>query len=783
MVGLCLLAGVLLAGVLAPISIGLGVASNTISDSVDSINSDLANAEFPLVTTVTDRTGAPIAYLFDNYRLPVSFNEISPNMTSALISIEDRRFYDNSGIDVKGMLRAAFSNSSGGSTQGGSTITQQYVKNFLINVVDRNDKTAQAADQAPSLFRKLREAKAALTLDQKWSKNTILTGYLNVVQFGSTGIGPYGVRAAAKAFFNTTPDKLTVPQAALLAGMVNNPVLYNPYRFPQNALKRRNLVIDKMVDNHKLSASDAAVAKAAPIGIVPGGLVIPKSTCIGAAPDAGFLCEYAINYLQQAGFTHDQINTGGYTIKTTMDPKVAQATKDAVDANVSTTQFGVANTFAVISPGAQSHEVLAMVANRNYGNDPNQGQTLTNILSTPANHFGSGSSFKIFTSAAALENGVAGLNTALPDPGGVQACGSSPGGKYRTCHTVVNDGNYGATMNLQQALATSPNTLFTLLEQGIGLPKVVQMAYRLGLRHTLSTSAAGYAPDPKSTSPLYNQSQLDYYQYQDSFTLGVSPVSPLEMANVSATVMSGGVWCPPNPILSVTDRYGQPVHVNQQACEQVITPGVASALKAGLSLDTISGTSANSARAAGWTHPDIGKTGTTNESESVAFVGGVNNYAVSSMLFADGKVTGELCPGPPIHLQPLRTCGHGLFGGTGAAPAYYHSMSQIIAGQPDMPIPPADPAFTDANNHGPIVPYVIGQQGTSAQQALQGAGYPFTITEFNSSAPRGQVIGQTPQGNAPPGTPISLYVSTGVMPAPQDSTPPPSVAPGSTGSH
>lgn len=777
LLGLCALAGVLLAGILAPVAIGAGQGSNQLSDSVDSISADLAQAQFPLVTTVTDRTGAPVAYLFDQYRLPASFDQISPTMTSALIAIEDKRFYSHAGIDLRSALRAALSNGSGGSTQGASTITQQYVKNFLINVVDRNDKQAQAQDQAQTVVRKLREAKMAMTLDQQWTKDNILTGYLNVVQFGHTGIGPYGVRAAAAAFFGTTPDKLTVPQSAMLAGMVNNPIYYDPYRFPVHALTRRNTVIDKMVENNALPAADAAQFKKAPLGVVPGGPNVPSSACISAQPDAGFFCQYAVNYLEQSGFTADQINAGGYTIKTTMDPKVSQATKDAVNANVPTTQDGVANTFAVIQPGSQAHDVLAMVSNRNYGPDASQGETLTNIVANPSNQFGAGSSFKMFTSAAALETGRAGLNTSLPDPGSATACGQDTQG-HRTCHQVTNDGSYGPAMSLATGLASSPNTLFTLLEQQVGLTPVVQMAYRLGLRNTLGVSAAGHAPDPTSTDPQYNESQFTFFQRQDSFTLGNSPVSTLEMANVTATLMSGGVWCPPNPILSVSDRYGKPIAVNQQPCEQAVTPSVAATLMAGLSQDTVSGTSAASAKAAGWTRPDIAKTGTTQQSESVAFVGGVNTYAVASMVFADGSHPQELCGPPPIHLG---SCGNGAFGGTVAAPPYYRAFSQILAGQPNMPIPGGDPGFNDVGNHGPIVPYCFGLLAQDAQKALTQASYPSVVKEVNSTAPKGQVVGVTPQGLQPPGTQITLYVSSGVQPAPQDSPPPPSVAPGATG--
>jgi membrane peptidoglycan carboxypeptidase len=685
----CVLAGILVAGTMAPAAIGAGLLSNRVSDSVDAISAQLAAAEPPLTTTVTDRTGAPIATLYAQYRLPVTAAGIAPAMKAAIVAVEDRRFYTEGGVDVQGMLRAAVNDSTGGALQGASTITQQYVKNYLINVVDRNDPLAQQADREDSLARKLREAKMAVQLNATMSKDDILANYLNVVEFSGT---VYGVGAAAKAYFGTTADKLTVPQAALLAGMVNNPSIYNPYTHPDKALQRRNLVIDDMVTNGSIPASYAATAKAAPLGLLPDGPVTPSGTCLGAAPDAGFFCAYAESYLVHAGFTADQLATGGYTIKTTLDPRVSQVTKDAVDANVPTTQDGVANTFAVVQPGQDGHQVLAMVANRNYGTDPAQGETSTNIVANASNEFGAGSSFKIFTSAAALVTGKAGLNTPLPNPD--SQCFPVPDA-HSSCYTVHNDGHYADPITLADGLATSPNVAFVGLESQVGMPAVLDMAYKLGLRNTLATNDAGRTPDPKSGNPQYSQPQSEYFKNLLSFTLGNSPVSPLEMANVSATLMSGGVWCPPNPILSVTDRNGNAVPVRQQACERVIPTGVANTLEAGLSKDTTSGTSAEAARAAGWTRPDIGKTGTTQQSESVAFVGGVNDYAVSSMVFADGPHPQEICPGTPVHLGE---CGHGAFGGTVAAPPYFHAMSQLLAGVPDQPIPPPDPAYLTARS-------------------------------------------------------------------------------------
>ncbi|NIH80187.1 transglycosylase domain-containing protein [Amycolatopsis viridis] len=692
LLGYCALAGLLVAGVVAPVALGAGVLSNQVADSVNGISAALVNSEQPLVTTVADRDGNPIATLYDQYRLPVTANQISPAMKAAIISIEDRRFYDEGGVDVKGMVRAALHDSSGGSTQGGSTITQQYVKNYLINVVDRNNRADQLADQADTIARKLREAKIAVQLGQTVSKDDILSGYLNVVEF--TG-NVYGVGAAAHAYFGTTPDKLTVPQAALLAGMVNNPSLYNPYTHPEQATQRRNVVIDAMVSTRTLTPADGAAAKAAPLGVLPDGPDVPSSTCLGSTPDAGFLCQYAESYLIQSGFTADQLETGGYLIRTTMDPLVSRAVKQAVEANVPTTQDGVANTFAVVRPGQNSHEVLAMVANRNYGTDPAKGETSTNIVAAPSNVFGAGSSFKIFTSAAALETGKAGLETLLPNQAG--ECFTQPGAnQYTPQYCVENDGvNYPNPISLRDGLATSPNVAFVNLEQRVGMPAVLDMARRLGLRTSLNTNDAGAKPDPSSPNPQYSEPQSQYFQNKLSFTLGNSPVSPLEMANVSATLMSGGTWCQPDPILSVTDRNGHDVAVKQPPCEQVVPPGLANTLLNGLSQDTISGTSAAAAAAAGWHHADFGKTGTTQQSESVAFIGGVDDYAVSSMVFADGPHPAEICPGTPVHLG---SCGRGAFGGTVAAPPYFAAMSQVLGGRPDTAIPAADPTYLRARS-------------------------------------------------------------------------------------
>lgn len=763
MLGLCLVAGVLVAGVLFPLVGGLGVVSNQASDNINSLSSDLSKVPPPQVSTILDRDGNKIAKIYDQYRIPVTGDRISPAMKAAIVAVEDKRFYDHSGIDWQGTMRAAVHDAGGGSTQGASTITQQYVKNYLVNVVDRNNPLQQRRDQAATIARKLREAKLAMELDKRMSKDQILSGYLNVVGFGGH---VYGVGAAAKVFFGTSADKLNVQQSALLAGLVNNPRTLNPFEHPKKALQRRNLVLDRMVENHSLDKAAAKRAKKQPLDVLPKPNM-PPSTCIGAPDYAGFFCDYVETYLHRAGLDiNPKTSPGGYTIKTTMDPEVAKDVKDAVDHNVRPTADGVANSFSVIKPGKKSHDVLAMVANRDFGPDRSKGQTLTNIVSGVTASFGWGSTFKIFTAAAALEQGKAGLNTPLPDPG--SATVKKPRrDKYTHPYHVENiNSDYPNPISLRDALRTSPNVAFVLLEKKVGMQKVVNMASRLGLRRTMRSNSVGSDPKtakvpPWSNNPdAYTKTQNVYLSHKLSFTLGNSAASPLEMANVSATIKSGGVWCPPDPIESVTDRDGNKVPVRTLPCEQVISPSVASALKEGLSEDTVSGTSHRAADSADWDYADIGKTGTTEENKSVAFVGGVGNYAVSSVVFADDSEPAAICVSRPIS-STSKGCEGQAFGGSVAAPPYFDAFKDILDGKSIPDIPKADPAFRESNSHGPIVPYVVYQKVDRAKSELEKAGYKVTVKYLPYDSPKGTVIGETPQGLVSPGTEITLYLSNG----------------------
>jgi membrane peptidoglycan carboxypeptidase len=487
-----------------------------------------------------------------------------------------------------------------------------------------------------------------------------------------------------------------------------------------------------------------------------------------------------LQYLESAGFTADQLATGGYTIKTTLDPTVSAAAKAAADNAVDPNTYGVANTFAVIRPGQNSHDILAMVANRNFSTDGGNASTETNIVSNVDDEFGGGSTFKLFTTASGLELGKTGLDSTLQNP----SCNTfqlpisnshTPG--YPVCN---NDGS-PATLPLYDALARSPNTAFVGLELDDGMSNVLDMAYRLGMRNTLMSNQSGRTPDPTESSTLYSEPQIQSYVNSPSFTLGVGPLSPLEHANVAATLASNGVWCTPNPIGSVTDRYGQPVQVNQQPCEQVISPDEASTMLNGMSHDTTGdGTAATQASIDGWTRPMSAKTGTTQNNESVGYLAVVNNYATSSLVFADGSKPAKICVGPPPALSSQRRCGDYAFGASLAAPTFFQAFEQILGNQPDQPVPGAASEFLTTQDHGPIVPFVFNMTQDQATTTLQQAGYQVSAKQFNSTATKGTVVGETPQSNQPTGTTITIYVSTGVTPPPPNAQPPASLAPGAT---
>lgn len=764
----CLLASVLAAALMFPVVGGIGLVSNRASDVVANGSAALVEGEIPQVSTMVDAKGNTIAWLYSQRRFEVPSDQIANTMKLAIVSIEDKRFAEHNGVDWQGTLTGLAGYLRGDTdTRGGSTIEQQYVKNYQLLVVAQTDAEKRAAIETTPA-RKLREIRMALTLDKTFAKPEILTRYLNLVSFGN---GAFGIQDAAQTYFGVNASQLNWQQAALLAGLVQSTSTLNPYTNPDGALARRNLVLDTMIENLPNEAAALRAAKDQPLGILPVPNELPRG-CI-AAGDRAFFCDYALDYLARAGISKDQVAKGGYLIKTTLDPDVQATVKSGITQYASPDLEGVASVMSVVLPGKESHPVVAMASNRTYGLNTEAGETMQPQPFTLAGN-GAGSVFKIFTTAAAMEMGM-GINTQLPVPGQFQAKGlgsSDRPGCPADTWCVGNAGSYRGSMSVTEALATSPNTAFAKLISQVGVPRAVDMSVRLGLRsYALPGTARDYDPDS-------NESLADFVKRQNigSFTLGPIEVNALELSNVGATLASGGVWCPPNPIAQVIDRNGEEVSVTTETCEQAVPEGLANTLANAMSKDDQgSGTAAGAAGSVGWDLPMSGKTGTTESNRSSAFLGFTNRYAAANYIYDDSTEPSELCS------FPLRQCGSGgLFGGNEPARTWFAAMKPIATNFGDIALPPTDPRYVDGGP-GSQVPSVSGLTVDGARQRLRDAGFQVAdqTSSINSGSRAGTVVGTTPSGQTIPGSIVTIQVSNGIPPAPPP--PPPIDIPGLPG--
>ena len=730
---------------LAPAAGVGGAAVTRVDDTMQSNLADLTDGTAPGVTTITDANGDPMAWIYAQRRYEVEPDQISQSTKDALVAIEDRRFYEHEGVDMQGFARAMVTNIlAGGVEEGASTIDQQYVKNYLL-LVNAGTAEEQSAAVEQSIPRKLREMRMASDLDKQLSKEEILTRYLNLVSFGNHA---YGIEAAARTYFGTSAAKLTVPQSALLIGMLQSSEMLNPYTNPDGATERRNTVLQAMVGSGYLSQADADKYAAQPLGVLDEPALLPRG-CITAG-NAGFLCDYALRYLADKGISMEEIERGGYTITTTLDPTVQEIAHDAATSAVRKGQPGVAEVINVIAPGEDSRDILAMTSSRDYGLDQDESQTVLPQTSSMVGN-GAGSVFKIFTAAAAMENGY-NLESKLDVPTRAVVYGMGEGGA-RNCpagaYCVENAGKYPDEMTLREALAKSPNTPFVKLIESVGVEPTVDIAVRLGLR---SYEDPGTFDGENSIADYFRQNNLG------SFTLGPTSVNPLELSNVAATLASNGVWCEPNPIKSVVDRYGDEVAIDRPECEQAVEPELAAGLAGGMAEDAVSGTAKKAADNTGWRGAVAAKTGTTESHQSSAFLGFNRKFAAATYIYNDGTQTTPLCTGP------VRQCANGsLFGGQEAAHSWFR-MAKRIPGAQEAGLPAPSPLF-DPKARNELFERAKGMKKDEARALLEDAGFRVreTMTSGNG-APRDEVVDTRSSDDAGPGSTVTLVISDGSKP-------------------
>jgi len=756
LVVLSALMGLLMAGLAIPAIGAGGTATKSGVKAFNDLPSEFTVSPLAQQSKILDAKGGLIANPYDENRIIVPLKAISPWMQKAQIAIEDSRFYEHGGLDVRGFTRALVSNAQTGTTQGASTLTQQYVKITLQeNALRKDDKEAAAAAIEKTYTRKLQELKYALDVERNYTKEQILTGYLNLVYYGDQA---YGVEAASQNYFGISASKLNIGQAALLAGIVQQPTKYNPVLNPKDSQARRNAVLDRMQAVGSATAAEVTAAKKIPVTSMLGNRKPPKGVCQRSSES--FFCAYMMEYLKKSpqmavlGKTPNEriknINQGGLTIKTTLDPKLQKATLKELTKAVpigNKANLGAAST--VIEPG--TGKILAMAQSADFS------QTEVNL--NVDERYGGGPFGYQFGSTAKTYALVTALESGMPLDGTINAPSASPDDLHTffnkemkdECGTgpdgwpVGNDYRSGGKMSLQQATTESINTAFAQLTIDLGACKVHETMNRMGLH------AANGKPIDKAIP---------------SVALGAGTVTPMTIAASYATLAARGKYCEPTPIASITTSGGKAVKIPAAACKQVIRADIADGVNLLLQgpLKLKRGTALGS-----WdesNRPAAGKTGTTNKHNQSWFVGytpqrsasvWVGNIKVSN---ANGRFT-------TLNGKTFGTYGYkrSVFGGTIAGPVWGKIMEAANDGLPVVRF--KTPSTAVRNGNYVSVPSVAGNSIRTATEKLEGAGFKVNIgSRVDSSIDSGRVASTSPDTRAMKGATITLLISNGYTPPP-----------------
>ncbi len=511
-------------GVVAALGLALcigftSIAHAALADLPDYSNASSYNNKEADVTTfyASDRTTV-LAELQLEWREPVTIDQVSQYVLDGTVATEDERFYQHNGVDPMGIARAVVNNLAGGALEGASTITQQFVRNTILS--------EEMTDI--SFNRKIREMYIALKLEEQHSKDEILNMYLNTINYGS---GAYGIEAASQRYFSKHANELTLSEAATLVGIPQSPTYNNPVDNPDNCLARRNVVLDRMVSNGKITQEEAAAAKAEPI------VLNETQRSVSGIKAYPYFTDYVKNQLEDAEgkyrYTRDDLFKGGLKVYTTLDVEVQQAAEEAAEAKLA--QVGEPFEIALAAIDPDNGYVRAMIGGKNFE------ETQVNMATGDG---GSGrqpgSSAKTFTLVTALEEGI--------DPETTIDAGATvtfPGWNVEN----INKHDYG-TKTIADAFAVSSNTAFARLIMYLTPEKVNATAHKLGIKSDLKNVGAA--------------------------TLGSEAVNPLEMADAYATIANGGIHYEPECIEEVVNRDGEVVVDNSHPeGERVISEEVA----------------------------------------------------------------------------------------------------------------------------------------------------------------------------------------------------------------
>ncbi len=608
-------------------------------------------------SVILDRHGHTMATLYATEdRAPVTLKEVAPGAIAAVISIEDRTFFSHRGVDPKSILRALSADlHSGGLVQGGSTITQQLVKNTLIENPRRN------------LQRKVREAVLAMRLEQIYTKDEILDLYLNTVYFGRAA---YGIRAASERYFHEQPIDLTIPQAAMLAGVISAPSGYDPILHPAAARQRRHEVLVAMRETGVISEAAVDAFDRYPL---------PKRAYNIAtiAPTSYFVSEVVQRLLADPRLGPDVptrrnlIYHGGLRITTTYDPTLQAEAEAAVRTQIAAaaTQPNIPVTGALVAIDNSNGAVRAMVSGS--GEASGAGYLAQQFNYATGANRQVGSSFKVFTLATALENGYSPNDTIDGNAG----CTIPPG--LTTDNKPYSPGGEGGgVLSLRLAITNSINCAFVHLIVALGADPANPNAFGY------ERAAAG---PQKVIDVAHEMGVTSNLKPFTSLTLGTEGVSPLDMASAYSTLANDGVHRPPIFVTEVRGPDGEIVfeeppsgHSPKQVMPVNIARTETDMLMGPVRSGTAAGTLGNFPR------PIAGKTGTTDRNVDAWFVGFSPQLTTAVWMGAPA--------GDTISMNPFFSGGQ-VFGGTIPARIWRAFMEPALAGLPVLNFTPPDPSF------------------------------------------------------------------------------------------
>jgi len=774
LVGLSAIAGVLVTATVTP---ALTVASAAGSQALDLfeklpsyLKPDAPMEPGTIYGVGEDGKPFEMATFFDQNRTQVSFDEVNPVMYDAILSSEDKGFYEHGGVNIGATAKALIDNVRGTSSRGASTVSQQYVKNILVQqceqgvlpgTEDYGDKIAQCwldatnATGTDGIERKLQEMRYAIQIEKDYSKNEILLGYLNIASFGGT---VYGIEAAANYYFNTSAAKLTVAEAATLAGIVQNPNLYRidlPGGTSTNkdgvavnsaedgyklTLQRRDYVLGRMLKDGKITQAQFDKADASPI---TPDLKPPQQGCAAAVNNAYF-CQYVKTVVLSDpafGDTPQErtkaLYRDGLQIYTSLDMRVQgpaiTAMRDRVPANFDNQYFG--GSGVTVEPG--TGRILAMTQNTNFQETATDDQGYTSLVfASDSAHGGSGgmpvgSTYKLFTLIDWLETGHS-VNESLNGSNRTMPMTASCSGGYWDFDTseVGNfNGVSGYSATPMRFTRDSLNSGFFAMASQLDLCEINAVADRMGV----SLGNGGKTTDENVPFDV----------------LGSKYISPLDMAGAYAAVANKGTYCEPKAIDRIVNQQGEELPVPDTKCSEVIAPEVAAT--AAYALQGVMDNGGTGAQANPWDGtPLIGKTGSHNEYGTMMIES--STKATTAVYVGrwkgDADIWGQWYNGYELQnmrydiARDMQAAANALLGGGDPFPEPDQNLTRrVLVDLPD----------------------VVGMSVEDATATLGGAGFPVNVgSPVDSDLDKGVIATQDPgAGQVASGTGVTISPSNG----------------------